>query len=444
MPKFNSKKEWLDEAKRLKATGLSAKEVAAKVGEFSPQPGQRYSIHNSSKNGVVAVDMEARLKRGNKRANMERSQSLGIGDTEMPRNTTSKTKKAENGVGPGMELHHRISLIQNTPFYDGLSDEEARQFTSWARQQGWDLGNTDGNTNIPLKISEHKGVHAWMRENDIEGARGPQARLTKGFEGMSLDDRKYAFRNYMAYVQKGVDEHMSDTLGDVSVSSKHDTAQKNNLRIVQQQNEVERLKSNIGEVSSGPRAGQRLPVNRRTLGDAIISDLQTSPTSSLQIPKGLSAKRLAQLGLVLPSVWGVAASGAETTLRTDQASKSGNPLDWLQAGLSGTSLVADFVPGVGEFVSTPADAANTFIDSAREPKVDRQQQLIDQVAKANKIKNKPQPLPTNRGLRFEQNGKPTTGKAILNGKEITVPYGSVAGEGKNFAQKAWDSFNSLF
>lgn len=158
----------------------------------------------------------------------------------------------------------------------------------------------------------------------------------------------------------------------------------------------------------------------------------------------LKPKHLAQLGLALPSVFGIAASATETTLRTDKAAKSGSALDWLQAGLSGTSLIADGVPLAGELVSTPADAANVFIDSALEPRVDRQQLLINQVAKANRIKNKPQPLPTNRGIRFEQNGKPITGKAILNGKEITVPYGSVAGEGKNFAQKAWDSFNSLF
>ena len=270
---FATKKQWLAEARRLKNTGLSAPDVAKQVGEFSPKPGQRYSIHNSSKNGVVAVDMEARLARGNKRTNMERTQSLGIGDTEMPRNTTSKTKKAENGVGPGMELHHRNSLIQNTPFYDGLSDKEAREFTSWTRKQGWDLGNTDGNTNIPLKISDHKGVHAWMRENGIEGARGPQRRLTEGFKGMSIDDRKYAFRNYMGYVQGGVDEHMASTLGDVTVSPKHTAAQARNLKIVNKQNEVESLKNSLGTIPSGPRAGQRLPHNRVTLGNQIINDL---------------------------------------------------------------------------------------------------------------------------------------------------------------------------
>lgn len=114
----------------------------------------------------------------------------------------------------------------------------------------------------------------------------------------------------------------------------------------------------------------------------------------------LKPKHLAQLGLALPSVFGVAASATETTLRSDKAAKSGSALDWLQAGLSGTSLIADAVPVAGELISTPADAANIFIDSAREPKVDRQQLLINQVAKANEVKNKPQRLPSDVGVRF--------------------------------------------
>ncbi len=37
---------------------------------------------------------------------------------------------------------------------------------------------------------------------------------------------------------------------------------------------VESIQMNIGTIPSGPRAGERLPVNRRTIGDAIIKDLQ--------------------------------------------------------------------------------------------------------------------------------------------------------------------------
>ena len=62
----------------------------------------------------------------------------------------------------------------------------------------------------------------------------------------------------------------------------------------------------------------------------------------------------------------------------------------------------------------------------------------------NKRKEKNLTLYGSNNPTPHQIGQGKTGKAILNGKEITVPYGSVAGEGKNFAQKAWDSFNSLF
>lgn len=77
---------------------------------------------------------------------------------------------------------------------------------------------------------------------------------------------------------------------------------------------------------------------------------------------------LAGAGLAGFSVLGTGASALETAERTKIASETGNPLDSLQAGLSGLSLGADFVPGVGELVSTPADAINVAIDTARDPR----------------------------------------------------------------------------
>ena len=78
--------------------------------------------------------------------------------------------------------------------------------------------------------------------------------------------------------------------------------------------------------------------------------------------------RLAPGGFTLPtpSMLGMAASAAETKMRTDKAMQTSNPLDKLQAGIAGTSLAADAVPIVGEAVSTPADLANVAIDEGRE------------------------------------------------------------------------------
>ena len=106
----------------------------------------------------------------------------------------------------------------------------------------------------------------------------------------------------------------------------------------------------------------------------IVRQTELSPTGQkklglLQSGAGqikLNPKALAAAGLMLPSMLGMAASAAETTMRTQKAVKTGNPLDKLQAGIAGTSLAADAVPGVGEVVSTPADLANVAIDEGRE------------------------------------------------------------------------------
>ena len=82
---------------------------------------------------------------------------------------------------------------------------------------------------------------------------------------------------------------------------------------------------------------------------------------------------LAAMGVTTYSALGSVASAAETAGRTQLAQQSGNPLDYVQAGLSGVSLAGDavgvFPPAgpVGEAVSTVADVANIGIDTARDP-----------------------------------------------------------------------------
>ena len=101
----------------------------------------------------------------------------------------------------------------------------------------------------------------------------------------------------------------------------------------------------------------------------LVTDPDIVKQSFLQLTNGqarLNPKALAAAGLALPSMLGMAASAAETKMRTDKAIETGNPLDKLQAGIAGTSLAADAVPGVGEVVSTPADLANVAIDEGRE------------------------------------------------------------------------------
>lgn len=60
----------------------------------------------------------------------------------------------------------------------------------------------------------------------------------------------------------------------------------------------------------------------------------------------------------------------------------------------------------------------------------------------NKRKEKNLTLYGSNNPTPHQIGQGKTGKAILNGEEITVPYGSVAGEGQNFAQKGLNALKS--
>ena len=274
MSEFNSKKEWEAAADKLFADGVSPQEINSIVGEYNGPEGT-FTVQQAkkSKRGWTPVDKNKRGVRNAKRVKMERDQSMGIGDTVEPRGTTSTSLRSELGAGKGDEIHHRVSLIQNTPFFDGLSEAESREFVSWVNDQGWDIGNQPGNPDIVIPKKEHTGIHAWMRNNGIEGARGPQKRLTERFKGMNLEQRKNAFRDYMYYVQEGVDTHMLDTLGDVSVSTKHNNAQKRNGEIVQAKYNQAATGRNLGDIPSGPRAGQRMPVNRVTLGNAIIDDI---------------------------------------------------------------------------------------------------------------------------------------------------------------------------
>lgn len=91
-----------------------------------------------------------------------------------------------------------------------------------------------------------------------------------------------------------------------------------------------------------------------------------SPVLGQMIKSGrLKTAQLAAIGLAAPSVLGTAASAAETGMRTQIAMQTKSLPDIVQALLSAVSLAGDFIPVVGEAVSTPADFTNGVIDQHR-------------------------------------------------------------------------------
>lgn len=84
--------------------------------------------------------------------------------------------------------------------------------------------------------------------------------------------------------------------------------------------------------------------------------------------RGISPRaRIKALGIasMAPGFLGTAADAAETTARVDLARKSGNPVDWLQAGISGATTALG-ATGVGEVAGLPLELLNGSIDQHRE------------------------------------------------------------------------------
>lgn len=94
-----------------------------------------------------------------------------------------------------------------------------------------------------------------------------------------------------------------------------------------------------------------------------------------------TARAATVAGVVGIGAFGTAASAAETDARLKIASKTGNPIDQLQAAISGISLAADgvsYIPPAtipASIVSTGADLVNGSIDTARDSKSTVQQGL---------------------------------------------------------------------
>jgi hypothetical protein len=108
-----------------------------------------------------------------------------------------------------------------------------------------------------------------------------------------------------------------------------------------------------------------LPENRQIIEQGILEVVQES--GSVRVRRRQMAA-LATAGVGALSIAGTGASAAETYGRTQIAKETGNPLDYVQAGISGLSLAADVIPHpAAEFVSTPADLTNVAIDVARDP-----------------------------------------------------------------------------
>jgi len=148
--------------------------------------------------------------------------------------------------------------------------------------------------------------------------------------------------------------------------------------------EMDKERASFKAFEEGQRINQEMglpPQERRTARPGRTGSVLTSQANyekyatpelveATEIPvkgKRKAAKALAAAGLTGLSWAGLPASAAETVIRADIATTTKDPADYLQLGLSGISNLADVLPIFGELLSTPADAANWYIDERRDP-----------------------------------------------------------------------------
>ena len=151
------------------------------------------------------IGWRSRLKRGPKRTLLTEQQSLGPGETAFTK-YNAQTNKVELLVRKGDEIHHWNSIIDKSSAYVGLSTQEAKELTGLVREAGWMFGDNKANL-IKMIRSDHKKIHAFMRENGIEGLTARKM-MEKLYAGKSVKERFKILRGFMEHVQGAVDEEL--------------------------------------------------------------------------------------------------------------------------------------------------------------------------------------------------------------------------------------------
>ena len=191
------------------------------------ETGEKYAIHSAKGKGITLVGQSSRGQRGAKRILMTEQQSLASGEQVFAK-YNSKGNIVDLLVKEGDEIHHWNSLIDKAPAYKGLNTQQAKEFTSMAREAGWFLGDHKNNL-LKMTRGDHKAIHAWMRQNGIEGAKAGKI-MEKMYEGKSVKERFKIFRGFMEYVQGGVDEQLVKM--GYSMPEMHKLAQEANRKLI--------------------------------------------------------------------------------------------------------------------------------------------------------------------------------------------------------------------
>ena len=207
-----NRKELKAEIIRLQDEGMDFADIKKQLLGDEPMwidnlTGEPISLQRNTKDPKKTrfIGWRRRLKRGPKRTLLTEQQSLGPGETAFTK-YNAQTNKVELLVRKGDEIHHWNSIIDKSSAYVGLSTQEAKELTGLVREAGWMFGDNKANL-IKMIRSDHKKIHAFMRENGIEGVAARKM-MEKLYAGKSVKERFKILRGFMEHVQGAVDEEL--------------------------------------------------------------------------------------------------------------------------------------------------------------------------------------------------------------------------------------------
>ena len=295
-----------------------------------------------------------------------------------------------DNLGKGRALHHKRGINQYRPFFEGLDQDQTIELANWFKQEGYPVGNhLDNLTALTenAKVAEslgltsepilHQGpgsIHNWQADVNVEplNTHPLYKQLVSEMDGKSVPERLPFIMDYLEKVQDPIETK----LGGVGSYEK-----------------IRDLQDSVGKIPSGPRAGQRLPVNRATVADSIIKDL-TGPSK-------LGLKRNAlRFGAAVPFAGAVIGFG--------QAGHAASQGDYAGAAAHTVGAVVGEVPIFGDV------AVETFTGtSVADGGLDGQQRLQQQIKQKEQEKiNRQEVL---RKDPTQERGYETIGRVINSG-----------------------------
>jgi hypothetical protein len=349
MPHYSSKAEWLAEGRRLLSIGTSVDDLKKQIGTYTDSGGQLHAVQRK-KEGIIGRNM-TNVKARNKRrdgweaipeslkelfSSPEAFEEYQLSVKQGKAEITRKTRQAgENGTeynkghitsakdgGPSTERNYRLENKRNNASH--------------------------GASSPPVEAARNAGYSTTWKEDAIN------------FQDPSGLPTEYTPKDKLEILNAPPDK-IDQVTADVD------------------RRRWEAIKKNP---DARPIRTNPNPNRRSTLRPGNVpSGVMTSTPPVRPKPSRKAVKALAAAGIAAPSIVGTGVSAAETHQRAQLAIDTKNPMDFVQAGLSGLSFLADFIPGVGELISTPADIANLTIDGHREPKT-----VQSQVSKLHAIK----------------------------------------------------------